>query len=210
MPEKKRKAITIIILYLSAFMLAGCGRDRGELILAAQGQAQAEETGNQTEEAETAPETEAASEAAWVTVHVCGAVEAPGVYELAEGSRVWEAVEAAGGVLEAGAADYLNMAAAVEDGGKVVVPFLEDVEEQPFGASAGTGTQEESGGLVDLNTAGLEELMTLPGIGEAKARAVIEYREQAGRFSSVEEIMHVPGIKEGAFAKIKAYITVSQ
>lgn len=170
-----------------------------------------------------------------VVVHVCGAVNQPGIYTLSEGSRLWEAVEAAGGVTEDGAGDYLNMAATVSDGEKVVVPFLADVEE-PFGEAeiplpwsdngiAGTGSSAggssiagnssgsagDSGtstGLVELNTAGLEQLLTLPGIGESKAKAILEYREKTGPFTVPEDITNVPGIKEGSYEKLKDYITV--
>ena len=211
MPEKKRSAVDVLILYLylSVLILTGCGRERQESVPGPETQEQTEE------EEETEAETETIQEAEWITVHVCGAVKVPDVYVLEAGSRVWEAVEAAGGVLEGGAPDYLNMAETVTDGGKVVVPFLEDVEEQPYGnGNAGLSGAEAEGengdGLVDLNTAGLEGLMTLPGIGEAKAQAILEYREQTGGFSAVEEIMNVPGIKEGAFAKIKDYIKVSR
>lgn len=162
-------------------------------------------------------------------VHVCGAVNSPGIYTLPEGSRLWEAVEAAGGVRPDGAGDYLNMAAPVSDGEKVVVPFLADVE-KPFGeaetissrpgsdgagnggaAGNGSGSAGNSGaeaGLVDLNTATLEQLMTLPGVGEAKAKAILEYRENTGPFTVPEDITNVPGIKKGSYEKLKSYITV--
>lgn len=164
-----------------------------------------------------------------VVVHVCGAVNRPGIYTLSEGSRLWEAVEAAGGVTEDGAGDYLNMASAVSDGEKVVVPFLADVE-KPFGeaetpsfrsgnGTAGAGSSAGNGsgsagdgngptGLVELNTAGLEQLMTLPGIGESKAKAILEYREKTGPFIVPEDITNVPGIKGGSYEKLKDYITV--
>lgn len=150
-----------------------------------------------------------------VVVHVCGAVNSPGIYTLPEGSRLWEAVEAAGGVTAEGAGDYLNMAAPVTDGGKVVVPFLADVEE-PFGAAGTSWPQAEDGSmgdggaadLVNLNTAGLEQLMTLPGVGESKAKAILEYRENTGPFAVPEDITNVPGIKNGSYEKLKDYITV--
>ena len=155
-----------------------------------------------------------------VVVHVCGAVNNPGIYTLPEGSRLWEAVEAAGGARPDGAKDYLNMAAPVSDGGKVVVPFLADVEE-PFGESetlrsqpgsgAADGGSPEGGGTVrpvNLNTAGLEQLMTLPGIGESKAKDILEYREKTGPFAVPEDITNVPGIKNGSYEKLKDYITV--
>lgn len=163
-----------------------------------------------------------------VVVHVCGAVNSPGIYSLPEGSRLWEAVEAAGGVRPDGAGDYLNMAVPVTDGEKVVVPFLADVE-KPFGEAetlsprpgadptgtgsaagngGGTGDSGTPAGQVNLNTATMEQLMTLPGIGESKARAILEYRENTGPFTVPRDITNVPGIKEGSYEKLKDYITV--
>ncbi|MCI8673704.1 MAG: hypothetical protein HFI89_09540 [Lachnospiraceae bacterium] len=177
-----------------------------------------------------------------VVIHVCGAVNSPGIYRLPEGSRLWEAVEAAGGVTADGAGDYLNMAVPVTDGEKVVVPFLADVE-KPFGESetlsprpgndaavtgsvtgndgvvkngsaagdssvAGNGRDSAAAGLVNLNTATMEQLMTLPGIGESKAKAILEYREKTGPFAVPQDITNVPGIKEGSYEKLKGYITV--
>lgn len=156
-----------------------------------------------------------------VVVHVCGAVNSPGIYTLPEGSRLWEAVEAAGGARTDGAKDYLNMAAPVTDGEKVVVPFLAEVE-KPFGEAetlslrlendagngSNTGGVGAAEGPVNLNTAGLEQLMTLPGIGESKARAILEYREKTGPFTVPADITNVPGIKQGSYEKLKDYITV--
>lgn len=166
-----------------------------------------QQTGLNAAQAEAA---EPVTETAVIVVHVCGAVKRPGIYTLPEGSRLWEAVETAGGVLEDGAGNYLNMAAMLSDGEKVVVPFLQDVE-KPWGEAqkAVSGEPAVTETKVDLNQADLEQLMTLPGIGEAKAKAILEYREQVGRFVSVEDVKNVPGIKEGAYAKIKDDIMVS-
>lgn len=175
-----------------------------------------------------------------IRVHVCGAVKKSGVYQLQEGALVQDAVRAAGGVRKDGAQDYLNLAGRLEDGQKVYVPFLKDVDD-PYGLSAGSGGQDmassgyESGrsgsttgqpgsgtgqagdgtdsdpagaGLVNINTADADLLMTLPGIGESKASAILTYREKNGAFSRIEDIMNVSGIKEGAFAKIEDLITV--
>lgn len=166
------------------------------------------ETGAEDSPATAAPET--------LQVHVCGAVNAPGVYRLPAGSRVFEAVEAAGGMAEGAAEDYLNLADAVFDGAKVRVPFLSELSGEeahgPSGDFGMTGGQEPGGsgedGLVDLNHADKEALMTLPGIGEAKAEAILSWREEQGPFEEPEDVMRIPGIKEAAYEKLKDKITV--
>ena len=153
-------------------------------------------------ESET-PETE--SSAALICVHVCGCVAVPGVYYLPEGARVHEAVEMAGGMTEDADSQYINLAKEAADGSKIYIPSIEE-------AAAGIVPEEEAvseaDGLVNINTATLEELKTLPGIGDVKANAILAYRESAGSFSSIEEIMNVAGIKESSYEKIKNFIKV--
>lgn len=161
-------------------------------------------------------------------VHICGAVCAPGVYELPEGSRVYEAVEKAGGFAENANQNYVNLSLPLEDGWKIVVPTTEETdvlaaENGPAGQQAEAGivtgqsgiTQKESprgealaAGLLDINNASREELCTLPGIGESRAESIIAYREKHGGFASIEDIMKIEGIKEGMFSKIKDRICV--
>ena len=137
-----------------------------------------------------------------VFVYVCGEVEKPGVYELQEGDRVVDAVEAAGGMTGEASDTWLNLAELISDGQKIEVPSREQAEE------LAKVREEEESGLVNLNTASEEELMTLTGIGEAKAREILNYREEHGGFQKPEELMEIPGIKEGVFLKIKDQITV--
>lgn len=145
-------------------------------------------------------------------VHICGAVVNPGVYEIAEGQRIYQAVEQAGGYTQDAAADYLNLAGPVRDGMKLVVPTREELLAEPAGSLYGTGASQEAGtgeaARVNLNTATKEELMSLSGIGEARAGDIIRYREEHGGFRQIEDIMKVPGIKEAAFQKIKDEATV--
>lgn len=131
-----------------------------------------------------------------VYVHVCGAVRHPGVYELPAGSRIYEAVEMAGGFRKKADAAGLNQAELLEDGMQIYVPVKGESE-----------TKDEPA-KVNINTASKEELMTLTGIGEAKAEAIIQYRDKHGKFKKIEEIMNISGIKEGMFAKIESDITV--
>ena len=135
-------------------------------------------------------------------VYVCGEVKSPGVYELPEGSRIVDAVEAAGGMTEAASGTWLNLAEPVSDGQKIEVPSETEAAELE------KEQQEAQSGLVNLNTASAEELMTLTGIGESKAEAILSYREEHGGFEKPEELMEIPGIKEGVFEKIRDQVTV--
>lgn len=162
-----------------------------------------------------AAETETAGTTAAVCyVYVCGAVLEAGVYEVPEGERVFRVLELAGGYTEEAAAEYLNLASTVTDGMRLFVPTKEEFE-QMGGAvlteqapeSAGTLAGDRTG--IDLNKASKEELMTLTGIGEAKADAIIKYRQESGGFDRIEDIMNISGIKQSAFDKIKDRIIVA-
>lgn len=150
-------------------------------------------------------------------VHVCGKVRRPGVYSLPEGSRVCDAIDAAGGFEEDGAREYLNLAEMVQDGMKLDVPSESQAKEWKdqglvpvTGQVSGHGSGMASGAVskVNLNKASREELMSLRGIGESRAEDIIRYRETYGGFQSIEDIMNVSGIKDAAFEKIKDSITV--
>ena len=134
-----------------------------------------------------------------IYVYVCGAVNSPGVVCLTEGARIYEAIAAAGGLTAEAAQGVINQAELLLDGQMVYVPKVG--EDYVVAETVGDG-------LVNINTAGLEELMTLPGIGESRATDIINYRENTGAFLVIEDIMQVSGIKEAAFDKIKDYIKV--
>ena len=156
-------------------------------------------------------------------VHVCGHVNQPGVYELQPDSRVFEAIEAAGGMTATAAFSYLNQAELLQDGQQIYVPSQEEVDLGKVAAqAAGVSTsgseaadaqiaENVSGqddGKVNLNTATKEELMTLNGIGDVRAQAILKYREEHGEFRSIEELMEVEGIKKGTFQKLKDQIKI--
>lgn len=146
-----------------------------------------------------------------VYVHICCAVERPGVYQVEEGSRVFQVVEEAGGFLEEAAPDYLNMADAVSDGMKLVVPYADELEAgQAYGETgqAAAGVFASGPAKININTADKAALMTLKGIGESRAEDIIRYREQNGGFQKIEDIMNVSGIKDASFEKIRDDITV--
>lgn len=205
------------------------------------------------------------SELQEICVHVCGAVQEPGVYVLPAGSRVYEAVRAAGGFTEAADKDYVNQAQQLPDAVQLVIPTVEQVETlarengassdtadeqnakgaengetsgsagtlaQAAGSSLrigilaqentalreGAGAQSETtGGIsaasadgrININTASEAQLCEIPGVGAARAAAIAAYRQEHGYFSSIEDIMKVSGIKQGAFDKMKDSITVN-
>ena len=136
-----------------------------------------------------------------IYVYVCGAVKEPKVAELPEGSRAEDALEAAGGFTEDARRDYVNLAERVSDGQKLYFPTLSETAEEPVPG-------ETDDGKVNINTADTAALCTLPGIGEARARDIIAYREANGGFADCEDIMKVTGIKESVYSKIRDRIKV--
>lgn len=146
-----------------------------------------------------------------ILVHVCGAVRESGVYQLNAGDRVVDAVQAAGGFTKKADAEQLNQAELVYDGQRLYIPKRgENIDASDVVQNenvAGTSGEQESA-KVNLNRATAEELMTLPGIGQSKADAIITYREEHGGFQNIEELKQISGIKDGVFNKIKDNITV--
>uniref|UniRef100_UPI004056451A helix-hairpin-helix domain-containing protein n=1 Tax=Acetatifactor sp. TaxID=1872090 RepID=UPI004056451A len=131
-----------------------------------------------------------------ICVYICGAVVTPGVYEMPEGSRINDALQAAGGFAENAGKEQVNLAATVTDGQQIYFPTEEEAKEMVL------ASQEVTDGLVDINTADAALLMTLPGIGEARAEAIIAYREEHGAFKKTEDLQNVPGIKENMYKKL--------
>ena len=161
-----------------------------------------------SQETETCEAEEAQTEEETVCVHVCGAVNDPGVYYLEAGSRVHEAVEMAGGLSSDAAEEYVNLAQVITDGEQIYIPTLEEAQEQGLEIGSSSSSDEDESGLININTATSEELQSLSGIGQAKAEAIIAYREDNGDFTSIEDITNVSGIGESTYEKIKDQITV--
>lgn len=232
--------------------MSAFSQDAGGEMTAADGAGQAAfagETGRVPEGSRQVPdgenrETEAAREAVLATqpgviyVHVCGAVEKPGVYELETGSRVYEAVAQAGGFTGDAEQNYVNQAQILEDGVKLVIPTREEASAageretvlepgkvqdsagielgivggaSPDGRSAGTETSTgaTADGRININTATAAQLCEIPGVGATRAAAIVSYRETHGAFEKPEDIMKVSGIKEGMYEKIKDSISVN-
>lgn len=142
-----------------------------------------------------------AEEMELIYIHICGHVKSPEVYKVKKGSRLFEVVEKAGGLSADASESSVNMARVVQDGEKIYVSSIE--EAQVMKSSGGQDT-----GAVSINDADEVRLMTLPGIGQSKARAIIQYREEHGMFEKIEDIMLVGGIKEAMYDKIKEYISL--
>ena len=154
----------------------------------------------------TETKTETTTASSKIYVYICGQVKRPGVYTFSSGDRIVSAVKAAGGFTEDAAREDINQAEKMKDGQQIYVPPKKEAEE----SSAGTGSTngKDSSGKININTAGKEELMTLPGMGESKAGDIIAYREEHGPFSKTEDIMKIQGIKEGIYSKIKDSIAI--
>jgi competence protein ComEA len=130
-----------------------------------------------------------------LTVYVSGAVVSPGLYELSEGSRVGDAVQAAGGFAPGAEQERINLATLLMDGDQVDVPGI---------VSSG----HVNAGRVNINTATVEELDALPGIGPSTAQSILDYRLQNGLFQSILDLQNVPGIGPATYDRIKDFITI--
>lgn len=137
-----------------------------------------------------------------IKVHVVGAVVRPGLYDLKQGDRSAEAIDAAGGPTPAADLSRVNLAAKVADGQQLVVPAAGD------GTAGPAGSPADGGGPVNLNSASVDELTSLDGIGPKTAQKIIDYREEHGGFANVEELLDVPGIGPAKFDQIKGEVIV--
>ena len=190
----KGKAVALLFAcFFIMLILSGCGEDRA-LVLSLSGAGE-EALGS----ADAAGSLSGAGEEAQpkeIFVHVCGAVMDPGLKGLPEGSRVADALALAGGFAEDADPSYVNLAAFLEDGQQLYFPTKEE------------SLLEEKPSKVNVNTADEEKLMTLPGIGQSRAAAILKYRKEHGVFAKAEDLKSVPGISETTWEQIKDLITV--
>ncbi len=149
--------------------------------------------------------SDAASET-HICIYITGEVYAPAVYDLPEGSRVADAIEAAGGATAQANLNAINLAKQLSDSEMVYVPSCDD--ENVTEISVSENVSQSSGGLVNINTAGLDELKTLSGIGDSLAQAIIDEREKNGPFSSVEDLVRVSGIGAKKLARFSDKVCV--
>jgi competence protein ComEA len=154
-----------------------------------------------------------------IAVHVIGAVPRPGLYEFAEGARIQDAINAAGGLLASANVDTINLAALLEDGQQLSIPYKSGEEPSVTGGEdennslvlPGETEQPQTSGddaeRININTASLEELDSLPGIGPTIAQRIVDYRDENGPFQTIEDIMNVSGVGPSTFDNIKDLIT---
>lgn len=155
--------------------------------------------------------------ASFIVCEIKGHIQLPGVYDMAEGSRVGDLIGRSGGILETGSLEWVNQARKLSDGEVIIIPSKGITKEQYQAlaiasptppAIENTGSSGEKGPLVNINTANETELDSIPGIGPATAKNIIDYRRGNGPFSRIEDLKKVDRIGDKTFEKLKVYITV--
>lgn len=198
--------ITFIILAgtvysVSRMIKGGKADDRIELVVTDSVISTSDEAGSHFD---AQPDSTKDDSITGIYVHICGAVINPGVYQVPAGTRVYQALELAGGSSDDAYLSGINLADKLADGQKVYIPAEGENAEGILSTDSG-GVQSV---MININTASEAELMTLPGIGQSRAKDIINYRVKNGLFESIDDIMKVSGIKEAAFEKIKDLIKV--
>ena len=189
------KQIIIVLIFLAAVLQAGCAGPEESFVIS---------TARSSEDSAGDLKDPGNEEVHQIAVYICGEVSDPGIYYLDEGSRVADLLNAANGALPNADLKRINLAQRLVDGQQIIVYSLQTAE----GQEGAKGESANTGGKININLAGKEELMTLPGIGESKADAIIRYREENGPFSCTEDVMNVSGLKNSVYATIKEQITV--
>lgn len=198
--------ITFIILAgtvysVSRMIKGGKADDRIELVATDSVISTSDEAGSHFDSSDDSTKDDSNTD---IYVHICGAVINPGVYQVPAGTRVYQALELAGGSSDDAYLSGINLADKLADGQKVYIPAEGENAEGILSTDSG-GVQSV---MININTASEAELMTLPGIGQSRAKDIINYRVKNGLFESIDDIMKVSGIKEAAFEKIKDLIKV--
>jgi competence protein ComEA len=195
-------SLTLLIIFVISLSLNGDNRESNKIVLAKN-------------------DNDGMIRIEHLKVDIKGAVKNPGVYEVEMGNRVIDLIEKAGGLLKGANTDYINLSKVLSDEmiiwiytdseieklklGNTIIEYIEKECNCP--SVSNTACINNSSSLININTADLNLLMTLSGIGESKAKAIIDYREK-NSFKSIEDIMNVSGIGESAFVKIKDFITI--
>ena len=191
------KIFSVVLILLAALVLRIHDENKADITI---------ETADAAEETEYSGESEDSSvQPQVIFVDIGGAVEEPGVYEVAKDTRLFEVIEMAGGLSEDADPDHVNRASFVEDGQKIIIPVKGS--EYTDDRTAAAFSPEADSGLININTASADELKTLSGIGDVTAEKIIEYRSSTA-FKSKEDIMSVDGIGSKTYEKIKDDITV--
>lgn len=205
----RKKSMLLLTIFWIAVIFGSCDNKEEEILIGQQEETTLKEEKNSGESQE-AEDIQEETSAIWVDVS--GAVKNPGVYKLENDARIFQAIEAAGGFSEDADPQWLNQAAEISDGEKIFVYTKEETQtlkEQGISSEQEKENAEKAEeARININQASLEELQEIPGIGEARAQAIIAYREETGGFGSIEDIQQVSGIKGKTFEKIEPYITV--
>ncbi len=138
-----------------------------------------------------------------IKIHILGEVNYNGILELTVGSRISDAIEKAGGLTTFADVSKINLAYILEDGEKLYIPSINDEEDMEYLLSGNSGSSK-----ININTAKLEELQNIPGVGPSIAQAIIDYREENGKFINIEDIKNVSGVGESKYKKMEEYIKV--
>lgn len=237
MEFSKEQRLAIVVLVGLGLVAVGIGSARRHFVRPQQVefvQSSALGEGNNTSSDNRTTNVEARSSASTpVAIHVAGHVENPGLYVLDPGSRIADAIDAAGGTLDGADLNAINLAAPLEDGVQVYVPTREEIKQasSPSSfqtvtksptpgsiaqrASSGSGSSAAGSkltvpgeGYVNINSAGLGELQRLPGVGPATAQKILDHRAQIGRFRAVEELMDVSGIGPAKFETMRPFVRI--
>lgn len=187
--------------------IIGCGRSNEEIGLSILDTGDIGEESVLSEEINIEVLEERESEDTLISVYICGAVNTPGVYEFNSHDRVTHAIEKAEGFSSDADTQFLNLAQILSDGEKIYVPTKEEIK-AGYSVVNSSSSGVDSNGKININTASKEQLMSLTGVGEAKALSIISYRESNGNYKAIEDVMKISGIKDAVFNTIKDYITV--
>lgn len=198
---KARNILFIVLMGIISLIFSSCNFPKEETVIVEQ----PEEKLNKLK-----TEEDSVKEESWIWVDVSGAVNTPGVYRLKRGSRVFEAIQEAGGFQENADTAGINQASVLSDGEKLQIYTIEEAQQMELSSEKFSISQDNTDvkGKININTADLSELQEIPGVGEKKAQSIMEYRELNGNFQSIEQLQEVQGIKGKTFDKVKDYITV--
>lgn len=226
--ERKWKPVIVgIIVFIVVFIgltlyQRAAGNAEGDMIVTVENEIDSTDETEAAETGEATPEYTPPEPSA-VFVDVGGAVQISGLFALPAGSRVADAIEAAGGLTENADVKYINRAYVLSDGDRLYIPTVTEVKDgtapptagqvtaaggASAGASAAPGQGSVEQALININTAGSDELQRLNGVGPATAQKIIDFRTKRGAFSRIEDIMNVSGIGAKTFEKLRDYITV--
>ena len=202
--DRRRVGITVVMVILGILVCAGTTlfKRRSGITIESEERSTEESFPVETEEEKSEP----------FPVYICGQVNDPGIYEIESSVFLYELIERAGGLTENADRDHIDLVYKVERSQSIYIPSLNEAENEstlfiPRVEKEGK-TSDPSGGKVNVNTAGENDLLTLPGIGEKTAKKILSYRQEHGSFSSIDELMQVPGIGKSKFDAIKDLICI--